>query len=135
MLLASTALTMLLGSLIILVVVAGRRPQLAAAWLDAVQPPSTRPSPGGLAAAAGEAADPDAVPRPGSGELRTVRYRMARIIDRPQEVHATELARLAEGEVVELLQQHGAYHQIRTESGLDGWIPTVALEAPDPAEG
>jgi SH3-like domain-containing protein len=135
MLLASTALTMLLGSLIILVLVAGRRPHLVApAWLGAVRS-STRLSPRALAAAAEEVADPDAVPKPGTGELRTVRYRVARITDRPQEVHATELARLAGGAVVELIQEQGAYHQIRTESGLEGWIPTVALEDPDQVEG
>jgi hypothetical protein len=127
---------MLLGSLIILVLVAGRRPQLVApAWLGGVRSTSTRPSPGALAAAAEEVAEPDAVPKPGTGELRTVRYRVARITDRPQEVHATELARLAGGAVVELIQEQGAYHEIRTESGLEGWIPTVALEDPDQVEG
>jgi len=62
-----------------------------------------------------------------AAERRRLRYRMVRLSDGPDEVLSQELALLDQGDEVELLQQTGAYWQVRTPLGQIGWIHRMTL--------
>ena len=112
-----------------------------------VKPDSPRADPTSVAAAAASpaispllAAKPKADPRkvdkkskakgaapgraPGKGTERfRIGYRGVRVGDGPHDLRSTELARLDRGDEVEILSSHEGFLQVRTPTGLTGWIP------------
>ena len=61
---------------------------------------------------------------PGKGTERfRIGYRGVRVGDGPHDLRSTELARLDRGDEVEILSSHEGFLQVRTPTGLTGWIP------------
>ena len=50
-------------------------------------------------------------------------YRSVRVGDGPDDLRSTELGRLDRGDEVEILSSHEGFLQVRTPTGLTGWIP------------
>ncbi len=61
-------------------------------------------------------------PRKGTERFR-IGYRGVRVGDGPDDLRSTELARLDRGDEVEILSSHEGFLQVRTPTGLTGWIP------------
>jgi hypothetical protein len=65
---------------------------------------------------------------PRSGvERRTIGYRLVRMSDGPDEVRSAEVGRLDRGDEVEVIAEHEGFLQVRTPSGLEGWVPRVVI--------
>jgi SH3-like domain-containing protein len=65
-----------------------------------------------------------------------VRYRLVRLLDRPDELLGSEVDSLDEGDEVEILEQHGTYRHVITPDGRQGWLHRMTLGdvmARDPA--
>ena len=60
-------------------------------------------------------------------ERRRIRYRMVRLSDAPDEIRSNELGRLDRGDEVELLENVGAYWQVRVPTGQIGWVHRMTL--------
>jgi hypothetical protein len=70
----------------------------------------------------------DAYAAPGGArERRIVRYRIVRLLDRPDEMLGVELGTLDEGDEVEILDQHGTYRRVMTPDGREGWVHKMTL--------
>jgi hypothetical protein len=67
-----------------------------------------------------------ASPRSGV-ERRTIGYRLVRMSDGPDEVRSAEVGRLDRGDEVEVIAEHEGFLQVRTPSGLEGWVPRVVI--------
>jgi hypothetical protein len=69
-------------------------------------------------------------------ERRTVRYRIVRLLDRPDELTADTVGSLDEGDQVAIVGQSGLYRRVETPDGRSGWLHKMTLgdviEAPDP---
>jgi hypothetical protein len=65
-------------------------------------------------------------PRAGS-ERRTIGYRLVRLSDGPDGLRSRELARLDRGDEVEIVGEADGALKVRTPSGLEGWVPRVAI--------
>jgi hypothetical protein len=100
-----------------------RRPSLMAA---------RRSAPGSAEAMASERITFErGVVRPDAGrEVRTIRYRMVRVADRPDQLLSAELGWLDQDDEVELIEPWGAYWRIRTPLGLEGWVHRTTLGEP-----
>jgi hypothetical protein len=60
-------------------------------------------------------------------ERRTIGYRLVRMSDGPDEVRSSEVGRLDRGDEVEVIAEHEGFLQVRTPSGLEGWVPRVVI--------
>ncbi len=65
-------------------------------------------------------------------DLRIVRYAVAPVMDRPDEVLGTRLAVLGAGDEVEVLESSGAYLEVLCPSGERGWIHRTTVGQPTP---
>jgi len=80
----------------------------------------------GLPVVARQPARFDASPRAGV-ERRTVAYRLVRLSDGPDDATSNEVDRLDRGDEVEVLGEQDGFFQVRTPTGLEGWVPRVVL--------
>jgi SH3-like domain-containing protein len=60
-------------------------------------------------------------------ERRTVAYRLVRVSDGPDDATSNEIDRLDRGDEVEVIAEQEGFVQVRTPSGLEGWVPRVAF--------
>ena len=60
-------------------------------------------------------------------ERRTVRYRLVRIGDGPDDVRSLELGRLDRGDEVEIAAWHEGHVRIQTPEGIVGWIASASI--------
>jgi hypothetical protein len=65
-------------------------------------------------------------PRPGV-DRRTIGYRLVRLSDGPDDLRSLEIGRLDRGDEVEIIGDIGGFLQVRTPSGLEGWVPRIAI--------
>ena len=63
----------------------------------------------------------------GARERRLVRYRVVRLLDRPDEMLGVELGTLDEGDEVEILEHRGTYRRVLTPDGREGWVHKMTL--------
>jgi hypothetical protein len=64
----------------------------------------------------------------GSGvERRTISYRFVRLSDGPDDLRSREIGRLDRGDEVEVLGEQDGMLQVRTPTGLLGWVPRVVI--------
>jgi hypothetical protein len=61
------------------------------------------------------------------GERQVVRYRLVRLLDRPDEMLGQEVDSLDEGDEVEILERHGTYRRVATPDGRQGWLHRMTL--------
>jgi hypothetical protein len=66
---------------------------------------------------------------PGS-ERRLVRYAVIPLLDRPDEILATRLGELAEGDEIQVQGRHGAYCEVLCPDGRRGWVHRTTLGDP-----
>jgi hypothetical protein len=75
---------------------------------------------------------------PTGQERRVVRYRIVRLLDRPDELTANTVGSLDEGDEVAVVEQSGLYRRVETPDGRMGWLHKMTLgdviEAPDAPE-
>jgi len=70
------------------------------------------------------------------GQRKVIRYRLVRLLDRPDELLGLAVDSLDEGDEVEILEQHGTYRRVMTPDGRQGWLHRMTLGdivAQDPA--
>jgi hypothetical protein len=68
----------------------------------------------------------DSPPR-GGADRRTIGYRLVRLSDGPDDLRSSEISRLDRGDEVEIIGDQGGFLQVRTPSGLEGWVPRIAI--------
>jgi hypothetical protein len=72
-------------------------------------------------------------------ERRLVRYRIVRLLDRPDELLGTTIGSLDQGDEVAIVEQSGLYRRVKTPDGRVGWLHKMTLgdvvEAPPEADG
>jgi len=61
------------------------------------------------------------------GERQVVRYRLVRLLDRPDELLGQAVDFLDEGDEVEIVERHGTYRRVLTPDGRQGWIHRMTL--------
>jgi hypothetical protein len=61
------------------------------------------------------------------GERRAVRYTMATLLDRPDELQASRLGELVAGDEVQVLGRSGAYCNVLCPDGRAGWVHRMTL--------
>jgi hypothetical protein len=89
-------------------------------------PADVNPPPWLRRAGAREPARFKATPRPGV-ERRTIGYRLVRMSDGPDDIRSQEVGRVDRGDEVEVIAEHEGFLQVRTPSGLEGWVPRVVI--------
>jgi hypothetical protein len=60
-------------------------------------------------------------------ERRRIRYRIVRLLDRPDELLGVEVGSLDEGDEVAILEQQGTYRRVLTPDGRQGWLHRMTL--------
>jgi outer membrane biosynthesis protein TonB len=60
-------------------------------------------------------------------ERRRVRYRIVRLLDRPDELTGTTVGSLDEGDEVAVVEQSGLYRRVETPDGRSGWLHKMTL--------
>jgi hypothetical protein len=60
-------------------------------------------------------------------ERRRIRYRLVRLLESPDELRATEIGYLDEGDEVQLVSRQGAYWLVLCPDGQQGWIHRMTL--------
>ena len=60
-------------------------------------------------------------------ERRTIRYRVVRLLDAPDELRSVEIGQLDQGDEVQLLEKSGAYWLVRCPDGRQGWLHKMTL--------
>jgi hypothetical protein len=68
-----------------------------------------------------------AVPDVPDGERRLIRYRLVRLLDRPDELLGAEIGFLDQGDEVMLLEKHGTYWRVLCPDGSQGWLHKMTL--------
>ena len=63
-----------------------------------------------------------------SYERRKIHYRLVRLMSAPDEVRATEVGTLDQGDEVLILERQGVYCQVLCPDGRQGWIHKMTLE-------
>lgn len=63
----------------------------------------------------------------GARERRQVRYRIVRLLDRPDEMLGVELGTLDQGDEVEIVEQRGTYRRVLIPDGREGWLHKMTL--------
>jgi hypothetical protein len=66
-------------------------------------------------------------------ERRTIGYRLVRLLDSPDELRATEIGIVDQGDEVQLLERHGAYWLVLCPDGRQGWLHRMTLADPPSA--
>jgi hypothetical protein len=67
-------------------------------------------------------------------ERRVIGYRLVRLLDSPDELRATEIGVVDQGDEVQLLDRHGAYWLVLCPDGRQGWVHRMTLaDAEQPA--
>ena len=61
------------------------------------------------------------------GERQAVRYRLVRLLDRPDELLGQAVDSLDEGDEVEVLEKRGTYRLVITPDGRQGWLHKMTL--------
>lgn len=61
------------------------------------------------------------------GERRAVRYTVATLLDRPDEIQASRLGELVAGDEVQVLGRSGAYCNVLCPDGRAGWVHRMTL--------
>jgi hypothetical protein len=69
-------------------------------------------------------ASPDAA---AGAERRLVRYRIVRLLDRPDELLGSTVGSLDEGDQVAVVEQSGLYRRVETPDGRTGWLHKMTL--------
>jgi hypothetical protein len=76
---------------------------------------------------------------PAGQERRLVRYRIVRLLDRPDELTGNTVGSLDEGDQVAIVGQSGLYRRVETPDGRTGWLHKMTLgdvitstDAPEP---
>ena len=64
-------------------------------------------------------------------ERRIVRYDLVALTDIPDEIRGVPVGQLQANDEVELLERRGAWVQVRTPLGAEGWIHRTTLQSPD----
>jgi hypothetical protein len=70
-------------------------------------------------------------------ERRTIRYRVVRLLDAPDELRSADIGQLDQGDEVQLIEKSGAYWLVLCPDGRQGWIHKMTLgdivnEGPSP---
>ena len=60
-------------------------------------------------------------------ERRTIRYRVVRLLDSPDELRGAEIGFLDQGDEVQLLEKYGAYWLVASPDGQQGWLHKMVL--------
>jgi hypothetical protein len=60
-------------------------------------------------------------------ERRTIRYRVVRLLDAPDELRSTDIGQLDQGDEVQLLERSGAYWLVLCPDGRQGWLHKMTL--------
>ncbi len=60
-------------------------------------------------------------------ERRSIRYRVVRMLDTPDELRGIETGYLDRGDEVELLEKYGAYWLVLCPDGRQGWVHNMTL--------
>ena len=63
-------------------------------------------------------------------ERRTIGYRVVRLLDSPDELRATEIGIVDQGDEVKLLERHGVYWLVLCPDGRQGWVHRMTLAEP-----
>ena len=63
-------------------------------------------------------------------ERRQIRYRLVRLLDRPDELRSSEIGVLDRGDEVLLLERRGVYWLVLCPDGRQGWIHRMTLSDP-----
>ena len=61
------------------------------------------------------------------GERQAVRYRLVRLLDRPDELLGQAVDSVDQGDEVEILEKRGTYRLVRTPDGRQGWLHKMTL--------
>jgi hypothetical protein len=76
---------------------------------------------------------------PAGQERRLIRYRIVRLLDRPDELTANTVGSLDEGDQVAIVEHSGLYRRVDTPDGRTGWLHKMTLgdvitgpDAPEP---
>lgn len=64
-------------------------------------------------------------------ERRVIGYRLVRLLDSPDELRATEIGVVDQGDEVQLLDRHGAYWLVLCPDGRQGWVHRMTLADPE----
>jgi hypothetical protein len=57
----------------------------------------------------------------------TIGYRLVKLSDGADDLRSREIGRLDRGDEVEVIGEEGGSLKVRTPSGLEGWVPRVAI--------
>ncbi|HEY0444776.1 MAG TPA: SH3 domain-containing protein, partial [Candidatus Limnocylindrales bacterium] len=60
-------------------------------------------------------------------ERRLIRYHVVRLLDKPDELNATEIGVLSHGDEVQLLERASTYWRVLCPDGQQGWIHKMTL--------
>lgn len=60
-------------------------------------------------------------------ERRLIRYHVVRLLDKPDELNATEIGELGHGDEVQLLERSSTYWRVLCPDGQEGWIHKMTL--------
>jgi MYXO-CTERM domain-containing protein len=60
-------------------------------------------------------------------ERKVIRYRVVRLLDSPDELRGSEIGYLDQGDEVQLIEKYGAYWQVLTPDGQQGWLHKMTL--------
>jgi hypothetical protein len=60
-------------------------------------------------------------------ERRTIRYRVVRLLDAPDELRSADIGQLDQGDEVQLIERSGAYWLVLCPDGRQGWIHKMTL--------
>jgi hypothetical protein len=60
-------------------------------------------------------------------ERRTIRYRVVRLLDAPDELRSADIGQLDQGDEVQLIEKSGAYWLVLCPDGRQGWIHKMTL--------
>jgi hypothetical protein len=60
-------------------------------------------------------------------ERRTIRYRVVRLLDAPDELRSADIGQLDQGDEVQLLEKSGAYWLVLCPDGRQGWLHKMTL--------
>ena len=60
-------------------------------------------------------------------ERRTIAYRFVRLSDGPDDLRSREVGRLDRGDEVEVIGEFEGMLQVKTATGLMGWVPRVVI--------
>jgi hypothetical protein len=62
-----------------------------------------------------------------TGERRLIRYRIVRLLDRPDELLGETVGSLDEGDEVAVIEESGLYRRVETPDGRTGWLHKMTL--------